>query len=240
MKKLTKKDVIYLAIIVLLVAGVVTMSVLYGTLSAKKSAEDATAYYDNKCKTFALKNPTLSKGQIVFVGDSITDYYPLEDYYSDLSLSTYNRGISGDMTSGVYNRLKTSVYDVAPAKVVLLIGINDIHAGRANDEIERNYTAILDGIKANLPETEVYCISVLPVNDKVEAWKWDHEAATTQIKDLNVRIKALADERGYTFLNLFSHFTDASDHLIADYSDDGLHPNRKGYDVWTGILKPLL
>ena len=239
MKKPTKKDIIYLAIIVLLVAAVVTVSVLW-SVSAKRNAEEEPSYYDKKCAAFELENFNLSKGQIIFIGDSITDGYHLDEYYADLSLDTYNRGISGDRTSGVYRRLKTSLFDLAPSVVVMMIGINDINVGLNNDEIMINYRGIIEELQANLPSTKIICESVLPMHSNVENWGIDLAARTTQIKDLNERIKTYVQGKGCVFVDLFPHFSDGSDHMIVGYSDDGLHPNSAGYVVWTNVLKPLL
>ena len=163
MKKLALKDILCLVLVILLVAAVVTLSVLLAR--QKKISKQAPTYYDQKCAAFTLENANFSQGQIVFIGDSITDGYRLSDFYADLPLAVYNRGIGGDVTSGVYNRLKTSLYDLAPSKIVLLIGINDINSGRTNDEIIANYTSILEEIKKNLPAADVTCLSVLPMHD---------------------------------------------------------------------------
>lgn len=239
MKKLTLKDVIYLAVIVLLVAALTTVSVLYGVLRAKVEKE-APSYYDKKVAAFALENETCVKGQIAFIGDSITDYYPLDDYYGDLPLKTYDRGIAGDRTDGVLARLKVSLYDIAPTKIVMMIGINDINSGRTTDEIVANYTAILVGIGEHLPTAEVTCLSVLPMDARVEAWGINLADSTAKIKALNARIKPLAESKGYRFVDLFPLFADENDHLIPAYADDGLHPNAAGYAVWTQALKPYL
>ena len=239
MKKLTLKDVIYIAVIVLLVAALTTVSVLYG-VACKKNAEDEPSYYDQKCAAFALENRNYSKGQIVFIGDSITDGYPLDSFYGDLPLKTYNRGIGGDRTSGVYRRLQVSLFDLAPTKVVMLIGINDINSGLTNDEIMVNYADIVKEIKTNLPAVDLTVISVLPMCQKVEAWGIDVAKAAAQIKDLNLRIKALAEEKGVRFVDHYPHYSDGNDRMIEAYSDDGLHPNLTGYAVWTGVLKPIL
>jgi len=240
MKKLSLKDVIYLVVIALLVAALVTVSVLYGCLRARTANEDGPSYYDKKVSAFALENVNYAKGQIAFIGDSITDYYPLDAYYGDLPKKTYDRGIAGDRTDGVLMRLKVSLYDIAPTTVVMMIGINDINSGRTNDEIIANYTAILTGIRANLPTADVICLSVLPMDARVEAWGINLADSTAKIKDLNLRIKPLAEGKGYRFVDLFPLFADENDRLIPSYADDGIHPNAAGYAVWTQALKPLL
>lgn len=240
MKKLSRKDVVYLIVIALLVAAVATMSALYGVLCARTAGYVEPSYYEKKVATFALENETCVKGQIAFIGDSITDYYPLDEYYGDLPLKTYDRGIAGDRTDGVLMRLKVSLYDIAPKRVVMMIGINDINSGRTTEEIVANYTAILVGIGEHLPTTDVICLSVLPMDARVEAWGINLAASTAKIKALNARIKPLAEGKGYRFVDLFPLFADENDHLIPAYADDGLHPNADGYAVWSQALKPLL
>ena len=239
MKKFALKDIIFLVVVVLLVAAVVTLSVLLA-LQKKKAKEEAPSYYDQKCAAFALENANFSSGQIVFIGDSITDGYRLSDYFLDLPLAVYNRGIGGDVTSGMYDRLKTSLYDLAPSKIVLLIGINDINSGRKNDEILSNYTAILGAIKEHLPTAEVTCLSVLPMSSRVEAWGIDLAKTTEQIKSLNAEIEPLAASYGYNYLDLFSLVSDENERLIEAYTYDGLHLNADGYAIWTAAIKPYL
>ena len=243
MKKLALKDILYLVAIIILLIALITVSVLYGLECTKKNTDNESEvqnYYDMKCSAFELENYNFSKGQIVFIGDSITDGYPLDNFYGDLALRTYNRGISGDRTSGVYRRLKISLFDLAPTKIVLMIGINDINLGLTNDEIMINYTSIIDDIKTNLPSADVTCLSVLPMNSIVEQYGVDLAKATAQIKDLNGRIKTFVEGKGYRYIDLFTHFADENDHLITTYSNDGLHPNNAGYVVWTNVLKPVL
>ena len=108
MFKLNLKDYIYLPIILLLIGSIVCMSFLWSNVNS-----DDKSYYQKKCDSYAVQNTNLSKGQIIFIGDSITDLYPLDDYYADLNLVTYNRGIGGDTTQGVLERLKVSFCSVS-------------------------------------------------------------------------------------------------------------------------------
>jgi hypothetical protein len=148
MKKinLKKKDGIYLSIISLLIIAVVVLFVCTYLANVRKASWEMSEYYKNKVTSFGIQNTNLSKGQIIFVGDSITDMYPLDDYYADLDLACYNRGIGGDVTQGVINRLQTSVFDLAPSKIVLMIGTNDVDLGRSTEEIFANYRIILEEV----------------------------------------------------------------------------------------------
>ena len=207
---------------------------------AAKKVKDGDSYYRQKCAAFALENKHLSKGQIVFIGDSITDYYPLDAAYADLPLAAYNRGIGGDMTSGVLARLEVSLFELEPSKISLLIGINDVNRGVSDETLLANYKEILDRIQTRLPATKVFCISILPMNAKAAEMKLDYESATERIPALNGAIQTLAEAHGYKFINLYPLFKDEKNHLIEAYSVDGLHLSAEGYAIFTNTLKPEL
>ena len=238
---LTKKDVIYLSIIAVLIIAVLVVGLVLG-IEPKKSAEVLMQeYYDNKCSSFATQNANLSKGQIVFLGDSITDLCPLDDYYSDLPFASYNRGIGGDTTKGVLNRLKVSAYDLAPSKIVLLIGINDLlGGGRGVDSTAEDYAKIIDELQENLPTTEIYCISIIPINLTLEQAGFNVYECRAKIVSLNEKIVAISQEKGTTYVNIYDSLLDENGLLNPQYTDDGLHLNANGFVVWSGILKPYL
>lgn len=235
-KRLSIKDSVYIGTVVLLSAGLITTSVFL-TIKNKKSSFQS--YYDSKVAAYRAENANFSKGQIVFIGDSITDLYHLNDYYSDLDKATYNRGIGGDTTSGVLKRLDVSLYDIEPSKVVLMIGINDINGYIAESEIVSNYTKILDGIKEHLPTTELYSMSILPVNSDLGA-NYDLKRATNTILSVNAKIKPIVEQHSYQYLDLFSQVQDGENHLKKDLSDDGIHLNHNGFVIWTDLVKPYL
>ena len=240
--KLNKKDAIYLSVIAVLVIAVIVVGLVL-CIKPQEVGEPNffKQYYDDKCASYAVQNGNLSKGQIVFVGDSITDLCPLDDYYQELSLATYNRGISGDTTEGVLNRLKVSIFDIKPSKVVLMIGTNDIDAGKSEDYIMENYTKIVDKIKDELPEVELYCMSIIPQNEVLESYSdLDTEANNLKIQSVNAKIKALVETKGETFVDIYTALLGLEGNLNKAYSDDGLHLNAGGFVVWSNILKPYL
>ena len=238
--KLTKKDVIYLVIIGVLVLGIAALTVVL--IVGRKTETAHGDYYAEKCESYRVQNANLSKGQIVFIGDSITDLYPLDDYYADLPLAVYNRGIGGDTTQGVLDRLQVSLFDLAPKKIVLLIGINDINGGIGVDIIADNYSRILGEIKKNLPSAEVYCMSTLPMNDTILTYAplLDLSGQNGKVVSLNVKIKALAEEQGYVFVDLYERATDGEGKLKQEYSIDGIHLSAAGFAVWAETVKARL
>src|SRR3954471_20550204 len=124
---------------------------------------------------------------VIFLGNSITagvDWNELLDLPQ-----ARNRGISGDVTFGVLERLD-EVIEGKPAKVFILIGINDISRNIPDSIILRNYQLMISRIKAGSPRTKVYFQTVLPVNNTVLPMK-NHYNKDQHIAAVNEGIKAL-------------------------------------------------
>lgn len=243
-----KKLGIYLtgAVALILLVAVVFLSSALALTGKKENhrndpMSDLNQYYKDKCQGYKVQNLNRAKGQILFLGDSIIDLYVLDDHYRDLPLATYNRGISGDTTQGVLDRLQVSAFDIAPSVIVLMIGTNDINGNYEKAGILQRYEKIIDEIYAALPDVKLFCMSVIPQNEVIETYSTVRVEKTTEIiLEVNGQIKALSEKKGATYLDLFSLLADENNRLIREYSDDGLHLNNKGLTVWTGLLKPYL
>lgn len=233
---------LYVLVILALIATVITLSVYLKKAQepCEANMQDVQKYRQGKNTTYAFENLNFSKGQIVFLGDSNTDLCHLDDFFADLDLATYNRGVGADTTNEVLGRLKTSVIDIAPSKVVLMIGTNDVNAGSELPDILENYREIIRQIKEALPDTEIYCMSVIPlgelINDRVDINK-----NNPIIVSLNTEIKALCDaDETLTYFDLHSLVKDESGLLASKYTDDGIHLNNAGFAVWSELIKPYL
>ena len=227
--------------LVLLGLLVATIVLLVSAGQEKDTRNDFQKYYDNKVLSYAIQNTNLAKGQVVFLGDSITDLYILDDHYADLPFACYNRGIGGDTTAGVLKRLEVSVFDLAPRAVVLLIGTNDVNGNIPPEEILSRYRQIVTAITTQLPDTKLYCISILPQNKQLEEYSQIQIDHTTQIiQALNPQIRQIAQEAGAVYVDLFVLLADENNHLLPAYSDDGLHLNETGLRQWTAQMLPLL
>jgi len=157
---------------------------------------------------------------IVFLGDSITEGGPWEELFPDLPVR--NRGVGGDTTEGVLKRLQ-QVTRAEPSKVFLLIGTNDLFRGVSEDEIVGNITEILDRLKQETPDTEVYLQSVLPRAPSYRA----------AIEALNARLSEVALEHGSAWVDLYTAFLDPETGGIrAELSNDELHLLGPGYALW--------
>ena len=174
-----------------------------------------------------------STNDIVFLGNSITDR---ADWNELLGMSNvHNRGISGDITFGVLQRL-SEVTDGKPAKVFILIGINDISRNIPDSFIADNYRKIIERIKKESPRTKIYFQTLLPVNNEFTQFK-NHYNKDEHILWLNERIKALGKQENITVIDLYPHFLNSEKKLDKKYTLDGLHLNAEGYKVWVALLK---
>ena len=171
-----------------------------------------------------------SKSDIVFLGNSIMTY---TDWNELLSLKTAkNRGIPGDITFGVLERLG-DVIEGKPAKIFILIGINDITRNVPDSMILNNYKKMISRIKAGSPLTQIYFHTLFPVNDTYTALK----SKTVHILNVNRMLKDLAVKEKITLIDVYPHLLDDKGELDPKYTFDGLHLNEVGYKIWANVLK---
>ena len=150
-----------------------------------------------------------------------------------------NRGISGDICMGVYDRLD-AVLKGKPAKIFLLIGINDVSRGTSADTIVGYIGMIAAKIKKDSPKTRLYLQSVLPVSDHYNMFK-GHTAHWEEVAKINEGLIRLAEKEKLTYIDLYSHFVDSkTGKMNIEYTNDGLHLLGKGYLKWVEIVKPYI
>ena len=187
-----------------------------------------TAYWNNKVSMYKILPNT--KGEIIFLGDSITDRCEWSELFSSPFIK--NRGLSGDKTDGILDRL-TEVTESKPDKIFIMIGVNDLRHNVSIEEIIENYKRILLKIKLDSPQTKIYIQSILPVNELVGQPKTTSE----EIAKLNAKIEILADQFDISYLNIFSSLVDDFGRLDKKYTEDGLHINGEGYSVWKTLIE---
>lgn len=177
-----------------------------------------------------------TRNEIVFLGNSITDGAEWYELLGNKRIR--NRGISADVTEGILLRLD-AITKLKPAKIFIMIGVNDIARNMTTGEITANYRTILERIRTESPKTKVFIESVLPVNPAT-GMALNHTNKTAQIMELNEKLKELATEFGHTYIDLFSVMADSNNHLPRKYSIDGLHLSYEGYRVWTEAIRPYV
>lgn len=174
-----------------------------------------------------------SPKDIIFLGNSIT---ARTDWMELLGRSDVrNRGISGDITFGILERLD-EITEGKPAKVFILIGINDISRNVPDSVIIENYRRMIQRIKNESPRTKIYFHTLMPVNNGFTQFK-NHYNKDEHILYVNEELKKLGVKEKITVIDLYPHFLDAENKLDKKYTADGLHLTAEGYKVWSLILK---
>ena len=175
----------------------------------------------------------------LFLGDSITELYPLEEYYDNLPV--VNSGISGNKTTDILNNMKTRVYQYNPTKVFLLIGTNDLNSTDEDivDVTFDNIKKIVNEIKENRSDATIYVESVYPVNSVIENNVVTNRT-NKKVKELNKKLSNYCDEESCEYINLYDDLIDEEGNLKTEYTEDGLHLNSLGYVVITRELLPYL
>jgi lysophospholipase L1-like esterase len=181
----------------------------------------------------ALAPPKAGENRVVFIGDSITDYWKLADYFPGKPYIVFNRGIDGQTTPQMLVRFRQDVIDLRPKVLVVLAGTNDVAGvtGPARDEdIEANYTSMAD--VARLHNIRVVLASLLPAyNYTAESKESFTLRPRERILALNAWLKDYCATNNLVYLDYFSALVDEHGLLRRDLSDDGLHPNAAGYRI---------
>ena len=162
-------------------------------------------------------------GGVAFVGDSLTDWGRWSEAYPDLRVRNF--GIAGDTTVGLQHRL-SQVIDAKPATIFLMIGTNDVEFGRTPEQIAANVADIVDRLRRSLPEARLYVEGLLPRQPEFDA----------KVRAVNALLQALADKRGLTYIDLYSHFV-ANGRLDPGLTSDDIHVSGQGYARWRDLLR---
>jgi acyl-CoA thioesterase I len=178
-----------------------------------------------------LAAPKPGEQRVVFMGDSITEDWKLEDSFPGKLY--INRGISGQTSPQMLVRFRQDVIDQKPKAVIILTGTNDIMENTGPMTVEQSGESIASMTDlATANKIQVVLCSVLPSSEF--AWSPGMKPAL-KIEELNAWIKQYAAEKGYVYVDYYSAMKDEHGGLPPALSDDGVHPLLAGY----AIMAPL-
>lgn len=225
----------YLIPLCVLALALIALAIVYFAVilpekrEEEKIEEMVRAYREAKIAQYERENAEYDDYEVdvAFIGDSLTDGYDLSKYYPQYV--TANRGIGGDTTFGLEERLQVSLFDLKPKVVVMLIGANNM------DSMFQNYESILQSLKQNLPESKIVLLSLTAMGG--EHWGRKNQLAAYN----NVTVKLLAERYGYEFVDLYTPLYDVSIREVYEgYTVDGGHFTHEGYTVVTAQITPVL
>lgn len=207
--------------------------VLFAQISDAQTQKYSTFYMQ---RSSLFNKLSITSKDIVFIGNSITNGAEWNELFPQKRVK--NRGISGDTSEGVFDRLD-AVVKGKPAKIFILIGVNDISREIKVETIVLNMKRIVEKIQKESPKTKIYIQSILPVNPDFEMFKGHMKPDL--IKEINQFYQNIAQEYKVNYIDLYSHFLeDGTDKMNKKYTNDGLHLLGEGYLLWREIVKPYL
>jgi lysophospholipase L1-like esterase len=178
-----------------------------------------------------LNAPSPNLTRVVFMGDSITDFWRLNEYFAGREY--VNRGISGQITGEMLGRMQADVINLHPKAMLILGGTNDISRGISAGAIENNLSMIGDLCRAN--GIRPVFASITPVSDYHKAENPRNEMTKTRpistIVEVNNWLREFCQKNHYVYVDYYNALRDSNGVLGADLADDGLHPNAKGYRI---------
>ena len=190
---------------------------------------------ENRLELFEVVNVNAIHGEIVFFGDSLTDFYPMQDFFPDHTI--YNRGIAGDTTKDLLKRIK-NVTVIKPKKIFLQIGTNDLGKGKTPAQVVENIQKIVLELQNDIPDLKLYIVSLYPVSHH-KIWLSPVITGIRTNKKIcrtNSLLKQLCEQYQIPYIDVHSHLKDKKGRLEKEYTLEGLHISGKGYAVISKIL----
>jgi len=219
----------------LLINAFLLLALLYGIhrlggfsyLKYRLQNKGNAGVYENRKQLF--ETLPVHKNNIVFLGNSIIEQCEWSELFGNPNI--INRGIAGDVAVRLLERLDPIIKG-QPAKIFLLIGINDLIYGGL-DDLRNNYPLILEKIKTSSPNTKIYVHSLLPINPNLRKMSLTNEG----IKAFNEELKKIASEAKVVYINLHDELIDEQNNLNVSYSTDGIHLNGEAYQIWKHAIE---
>ena len=187
-----------------------------------------------------LNQVSVLEPDIIFIGDSIVEYYPLQELFG-VAKTIVNRGIRGYQTRLLLENLDAHLYGDAVDQIVLLIGTNDIGKDIPMNEALDNLEGVIQSLNRDYPLSQIKLVSILPVNEGEEYKQTVYIRTNEKIREWNQAYEALASAyMQVDFLPIYDSLTDSEGQLKSAYTTDGLHLSVAGYQALSEVLKGVL
>ena len=176
---------------------------------------------------------------IVFFGDSIVQGWNLPKFFPGVTV--LNRGISGQTTSQLILRFRQDVIQLHPTAVVILGGTNDLAGvtGEITDaDIESNLQSIAE--LGSLHQIRVVFASILPADNYAQSSSFFRYRDPARILAVNNWMRGYCAQEHMLYLDFYGAIADERGMFRRDFSEDGLHPNSKGYKVMADLVNSTL
>lgn len=209
-----------------------------------KAEEVISGFFQNEKRNKVVRyrhlNRFVKKGQILFTGSSLMEQFPINEILQNHGMNTviYNRGIGGYTIPEMLESMEEQIFELEPSKIFINIGTNDIsRPEETKEQLISDYRKVLTQIKDRLPQAKVYMMAYYPVNVQVAArqpWPDADKAAKLRLErldDCNKAVCDLAQEFGYSYIDVNKGLTGDDGQTKEEYSIDGIHMWSDAYEV---------
>lgn len=229
-----KKSLPTFALACLCAMGAAAQAVTADSAKVKPEYQNHGLFYQQRASLFDVL--PVDSTNIVMLGNSLTNGCEWHELFDNPKV--VNRGISGDIVGGLEDRLQ-SVVSGNPAKIFLMIGVNDISHDLTPDSIATAITALVQHIRRETPATRLYVQSLLPFNNDFGQYRrlTGHD---TDVAAINAIISRSVTEAGATYIDLYPLFVNTEGKLRPELTNDGLHMLGPAYLLWRDALLPYL
>ena len=187
-----------------------------------------------------LNQISVIEPDIIFIGDSIVEYYPLQELLGTTK-TIVNRGIRGYQTGLLLDNLDAHLYGDAVDQIVLLIGTNDIGKDVPMTEALNNLESVIQSISRDYPLSQIELVSILPVHEGDMYKQTVYIRTNEKIKEWNQAYQELASAyMQVEYVSVFDKLLDQEGQLKSDYTTDGLHLSVSGYQTLSKALKDYI
>ncbi len=184
-----------------------------------------------------LNQISVIEPDIIFIGDSIIEYYPLQELFGT-SKNIVNRGIRGYQIGLLRENLDVHLYGDSVDQIVLLIGTNDIGKDVPMNEALNNLESVIQTISRDYPLSQIKLVSILPVNEGEDFRQTVYIRTNEKIKTWNQAYQDLATSyMQVEYIPVFDSLLDEAGQLKPTYTTDGLHLSVSGYQVLSSSLR---
>ena len=200
---------------------------------------------EKRLEQYRRLNPCARKGQIVFSGSSLMDFFPVNELTQSLGIDAciYNRGITGYVSAQLLENIRDLILNLEPAKLFINIGTNDLGRGIA-DQLWGNYEAIIGRVQSELPNCRIYVLAYYPCNDLDDFGlsEEDHQSrfktrTPESLLRANEELERMAGRLGCRYIDVNEGLYDERGRLRREICLDGVHLQADGY---VPVLKNLL
>ncbi|MDR1781703.1 MAG: GDSL-type esterase/lipase family protein [Bacilli bacterium] len=203
-------------------------------------------FQNNLLAEYQEKNKSIKKGQILFIGSSIMEIFPIEKWQEEHKVSfdkyIYNRAVRATTTKFLLDHIDIQIFDLEPSKIFINIGTNDIGFQVPKEVFHHNYEEIIKQIKQKLPNTEIYVLKYYPINnvdfgsdeDEATLFKTRNNELFNEASLIN---KEMAEKLNVHFIDVSQGLADENGNLKKEYTFDGAHILPNGCEVILNNMK---